>query len=97
MAAAEWWSTHLRLSRDSHCPGRSPLVGETTPGEHDDHHCEHHEHPQTHQGGLRRGEVQKFGHYLVPYGDVEGAVEEPDDDQAAPGTVVDPHDQDPQE
>ena len=44
-----WWSTHPpRLSRYSHRPGRSPLVGETTPGEHDDRHCEHREHRQAH-------------------------------------------------
>src|SRR5215208_608621 len=92
-----WWSTHPRLSRYSHRPGRSRLVAETTPGEHDDRHCEHREHPQAHRGGLGRGEVQNFGHYLLPYGHVEGAVEESDDDHAAPGTVVDPHDEHPQE
>ena len=42
---ASGWSTHLRLSRYSHCPGRSPLVGEATAAERDDRHCEHGEYP----------------------------------------------------
>ena len=42
---ASGWSTHLRLSRYSHCPGQSPLVGEATAAERDDRHCEHGEYP----------------------------------------------------
>src|SRR3954453_6509895 len=94
---AKRWSTHSRLSRYSRRPWWPPLVGEAAAGECDDRHCKYGEHPYAHQGGLGRGEVQKFGHYLRPDGDVEGAVEEPDDDHAAPGTVVDPHDEDPEE
>jgi hypothetical protein len=39
------WSTHVRLSRYSLGPGRSPLVGETSPGERDDRHGMHGEYP----------------------------------------------------
>src|SRR5215208_7055978 len=39
------WSTHVRLSRYSLGPGRSRLVGETSPGERDDRHGKHGEYP----------------------------------------------------